>query len=309
MQLLSSIDLSYAYGPRQVLHKVSLEIQKGGIVGVLGPNGAGKTTLFQLLSGQKALQGGEIRFLGTKIAGKGQTASPWMRAQMGVVFQEPSLDGRLSALENLQLCGQLFGVKKSDLEKRSKYFLTKVGLWERALEPVKRWSVGMRRQLELVRALLHAPRCLLMDEPTASLDHAHVVQAWQLLSVLAKEEQVGICLVTHRMEEADNCDRLFVLHNGKVVACDTPAAIKSRVKGDQVVFELEKSPEEKDAFARRLDGIPHRLEKNRIHAVAQEGHLLVPRVVERLPMGMVKAVHMRKPTLADAYLQLTGENL
>jgi ABC-2 type transport system ATP-binding protein len=186
--------------------------------------------------------------------------------------------------------------------------LEAAGLADRAREPVDRLSGGLRRRLELARALVHRPALLLMDEPTTGLDAAAFRAAWDTLAALRRDEDVTIVVSTHRPDEAERCDRLAVLARGMLVACEAPEALRARVPGDVVVLEADAPAALAAEIASRL-GVPARVRDDGVHVERERGHELVPRLVEAFPPGRFRAVQLRRPTLADAYLALTGDAL
>jgi ABC-2 type transport system ATP-binding protein len=291
-------------GGREVLRDVSLEIAPAEIVGLLGPNGAGKSTLFGILAGLLRPDAGAFFLDGEAIA-PGARA---FRARAGVVFQEPSLDGKLTAEENLRLAAALHRVPAATARARVPRLLAEAGLAGRAREPVERLSGGMRRRLELARALVHAPSILVMDEPTTGLDAAAFRAWWEVIAALRRAEGTTVIVTTHRPDEAERCDRLAVLAGGTLVARGTPDALRARVAGDVVVVDAD----DREGLARELRarlGLDARVRADGVHVAREQGHLLVPRLVEAFPAGRLRSVSLRRPTLADAYLAVTGEAL
>src|SRR5512134_354863 len=199
-------------GGRDVLRGVSLAARPGEIFGLLGPNGAGKSTLFAILAGLLRPDAGRF-FLDGRAIAPGARA---LRARAGIVFQEPGLDGKLSAAENLRLAAALHLVPRSDAPARIAGLLREAGLADRAREPVERLSGGMRRRLELARALVHRPDVLVMDEPTVGLDAAAFRAFWAGVEALRRDEGTTVVLTTHRPDEAERCDRLAVLARGAI---------------------------------------------------------------------------------------------
>ena len=301
---LSLSGITIRRGPRQVLRDVSLHVNPGEILGLLGPNGAGKSTLFSILAGLLPPAGGALRLDGWPVTPGARD----LRAACGIVFQAPGLDGKLSALENLRLAAALHLVPRREARERAARLLERVGLADRAREPVDRLSGGMRRRVELARALVHGPSILVMDEPTTGLDAASFRDFWAEIEARRRELGITVILATHRPEEAERCDRLVVLAGGRVVADETPAALRARVPGDVVVVEAD-APEEVAAEIGRRLGLAARLRGDGVHVEHEAGHALVPRIVEAFPPGRLRAVSIRRPTLADAYLVLTGASL
>jgi ABC-2 type transport system ATP-binding protein len=289
---------------REVLRGVSLEIRPAEIFGLLGPNGAGKTTLFAILAGLLRPDAGTFVLDGRRVPAGARE----LRARAGIVFQEPGLDGKLSAEENLRLAAALHRVPRAEARARVAALLRDAGLADRAREPVERLSGGMRRRLELARALVHRPALLVMDEPTGGLDAAAFRAFWDGIEALRRSEGTTVVLTTHRPDEAERCDRLAVLAGGRIVACERPDSLRARVGGDVLVVEAD----EPEAVARTLSqrlGLDARVRPDGVHVEREAGHALVPRIVELFPPGRLRAVSLRRPTLADAYLAVTGEAL
>ncbi len=291
-------------GGREVLRGVSLEVGRGEIFGLLGPNGAGKSTLFAILAGLLRPDAGRFLLDGREIA-PGARA---LRARAGIVFQEPGLDGKLSAEENLRLAAALHRVPRATARERIARLLAGAGLAERAREPVERLSGGLRRRLELARALVHAPELLVMDEPTVGLDAAAFRTFWAGIEALRRGDGTTVVLTTHRPDEAERCDRLAVLARGTIVACASPDALRARVAGDRLVVEADEPEEVARVLSEKL-GLAARVRPDGVMVERPEGHALVPRIVELFPAGRLRAVSVRRPTLADAYLAVTGESL
>jgi ABC-2 type transport system ATP-binding protein len=289
---------------REVLRGVALAVRPAEIFGLLGPNGAGKSTLFAILAGLLRPDAGRFSLDGAPIAAGARA----LRARAGIVFQEAGLDGKLSAEENLRLAAGLHLVPRGEARARIARLLGEAGLADRAREPVERLSGGMRRRLELARALVHGPDLLVMDEPTAGLDAAAFRAFWERIEALRRAEGTTVVLTTHRPDEAERCDRLAVLTGGRIVACEAPDALRARVAGDVLVVEADRPEEVARTLAERL-GLAARLRPDGVQVEREEGHALVPRIVELFPPGRLRAVSLRRPTLADAYLAVTGEAL
>ena len=220
--------LRRSFGTRTAVDDLSFSVGRGEIFGLLGPNGAGKSTTFHLLTGLLAPDGGAVFLDGKKVS----PTDPAARERMGVVFQHPSVDVKLTGLENLRLGAALYGLSRATADREIARQLELMDLVERASEPVERYSGGMRRRLELARILLHAPELLIMDEPGAGLDQASLRLFWQRLGELRRERRTTILVTTHQPEEAEHCDRLAILDGGKLVACSPPSELRARVGGD-----------------------------------------------------------------------------
>ncbi|MHB1844261.1 MAG: ABC transporter ATP-binding protein [Deltaproteobacteria bacterium] len=305
--LLLARDLRHAYGDREVLSGLSFEIERGEVFGFLGPNGAGKTTTFHVLTGLLKPERGTFALEGIPVA----LGDRRLRARLGVVFQSASLDLKLTAKENLFLGAALYAVSKKTAAPRIDRLLALAELTDRADEPVSRFSGGMRRKLELARALVHSPEILVLDEPTAGLDESAFQRIWKRLDELRREEGLTVLVTTHRPEEAERCSRLLVLSGGKAVAEGAVETLRRQVSGDVVGLEL--SPErdlETDArmLTERFQRTP-RFNERTLLIELTHGHEWIPRLVEAFPPGALRSVTLRRPSLADVFLKLTGREL
>ncbi|MFT5434610.1 MAG: ABC-2 type transport system ATP-binding protein [Myxococcota bacterium] len=297
--------LTHSYGSHQVLDGLDLSLDRGEQLGLLGPNGSGKSTAFAIVAGLLPLTGGQIEFEGQPI-GDGRA----FRARLGVVFQSPSLDPSLSCQQNLELAASLQGIRGELARTRVRSQLELAGLSDRAASQVKTLSGGMRRRLDIGRALLHEPALILMDEPTSGLDEAAFRATWDRLAAVRRERELSILVTTHRPEEAERCDRIAILHHGKVVASGTPAALKAQVASDVVVL-TGPDPEALATVVRERFSLPVLVDSHRqsIRVEAEQGHTLIPRLVEAFDEGRLTSVELRRPTLADVFLKVTGAAL
>lgn len=302
--LLHLEGLTRRFKGRVAVDGLTLSVRPGEILGLLGPNGAGKSTTFQILAGLLAPDAGQVRFAGRELS----LSDPALRRQMGIIFQRSSLDDLLTARENLMLGARLYGLTGERARERVEAMLGLIGLADRGDERVGTWSGGMRRRLELARALVHQPRVVLMDEPTQGLDEGAFRTFWAHLKRLRDAEGITVLLTTHRADEAEVCDRLAVLDAGKLVACDTPAALASRMGGDILTVEASE-PEVLAREVREKLGVDAKVVDGKVQVEARQGHSLVPRLVESFPAGRLSSVSLRRPTLADVFLQLTGRAL
>lgn len=296
-------DLVHRYGDRQALAGVSFEVRAAEIFGLLGPNGSGKTTLFRILSTLMLPSGGQALVMGFDVA----RDPNGVRRRIGIVFQAQSIDIKLTAEENLRHQGHLYGMSGSSLGNRIAEMLARVGLAERARDRAETFSGGMQRRLELARGLLHRPSVLLLDEPTTGLDPGARRDLWQYLKVLRDEEGISVLVTTHLMEEAEHCDRLAILNEGRIVALGTPAALRHEIGGDVLLLEPNdpgRAPDLAQRITARfsqpataLDGIV-RIER-------ENGHRFITEVVEAFP-GEIQSVSVSKPTLEDVFIRRTG---
>jgi ABC-2 type transport system ATP-binding protein len=227
-----------------------------------------------------------------------------LRRQIGVVFQAQSVDVKLSAYENLRHQGHLYGLSGGALRARIQEMLGRVGLADRANERVETFSGGMQRRVELAKGLLHHPSVLLLDEPTTGLDPGARRDLWQYLRILRDEEHVTVIVTTHLMEEAERCDRLAILNQGKVVALGTPAELKHEIGGDVILLEADQS----ESLAQRVRarfGVEAAVLAGKVRIERENGHRFITDVVEAFP-GEIQSVSVSKPTLEDVFIHRTG---
>lgn len=290
--------LTHCYGRRTALDNVSFRVDPGHTLALLGPNGGGKTTLFRILATLLQPTRGRACVCGHDVAAD----APAVRRSIGVTFQSPSLDPKLTVRENLRLHGNLYGLRGTTLARRIHELAAAFGLADRAAERCQTLSGGLRRRVELAKALLHDPRVLLLDEPSTGLDPTARRELLQLLARLS-DRGVTVFLTTHLMEEAENCRRVAVIDRGRLVAFDAPDALRAAVGGDVVVFETD-APQD---LARHL-GPPAVVEDGAVRVEHPAGHALAASVIDSFA-GRVRAVHVRRPTLGDAFHRLTGHGL
>jgi ABC-2 type transport system ATP-binding protein len=302
--LLEVSGLSRRFGARQALESLSFEVRAGEIFGLLGPNGAGKSTAFQILACILRPDAGLVYFNGRELS----LDDPALRAKMGVVFQRSSLDDQLTARENLLLGAELYGLSRARAKARVAEMFELIELSDRAEEKVEAWSGGMRRRLELGRALVHQPQVLLMDEPTQGLDEASFRKFWAHAESLRQASGLTILITTHRPEEAERCDRLAIIDAGRLVALDSPGALAARMGGDVITIEAAEPSQVLEVLRDRFE-LAGALVEGRIQVERREGHALIPRLVEAFPPGQLQSVSLRRPTLADVFLKITGHSL
>jgi ABC-2 type transport system ATP-binding protein len=302
--LLKVDRLSVRRGELQVLKSLSFEVREGEIFGLLGPNGSGKSTTFSVLTGLLSAQKGEMQFKGEAISG-GERA---LLKELGVVFQNPSLDPNLSARENLAMTAKLYRIPKAQQNDRIDELLRLADLIDRADERVSTYSGGMRRRLELSRSLIHQPKLLMMDEPTTGLDEGAFQRTWRRLLKLRDEQGVSILLSTHRPEEAAFCDRIGFILDGELVVCDTPKALQALVSEDRVSLQCQR-PEFVVKLLKEALNLEGQATDHTVTLTCEEGHTLIPRIVEALPSGEIHSIQMTRPNLGDVFLHLTGETL
>jgi ABC-2 type transport system ATP-binding protein len=293
-------DLRHRYGERTALDGVSLSVRRGEVFALLGPNGGGKTTLFRILSTLLPATSGEARIFGLPV----RTRPDEARRRLGVVFQQPALDPHLTALENLRHHGHLYGLSGAELRRRCGEMLERLGVADRGRERVKTLSGGLRRRVEIAKGLLHRPDLLLLDEPSTGLDPGARREFLSLVRSLSQERGMTVALTTHFMEEAERCDRVAVLDSGRLLALDSPAALKARIPGDVVVVEARDPATFSGRLLQRL-GVSASQVDGTLRIERGRGHELVREIVDAFP-DEVLAASVGKPTLEDVFVRLTG---
>lgn len=291
------------YGRRRALDGLSLQIERGEIFAFLGPNGGGKTTLFRLLSTLIPLQQGVIEILGHDVAREAHQ----VRRQIGVVFQAPSLDKKLTVAENLRHQGHLYGMAGRQLQARQDEMLAQLRLNDRAADLVETLSGGLRRRVELAKGMLHHPQVLLLDEPSTGLDPGARSDLWDYLQQVRAEQGVTVVLTTHLLEEADKADRLAILHEGRLVALDTPEALRASVGGDTITVATGEPERLAGAIRERFDFAASVVDGT-VRIAQQDGHRWIARLVEAFP-GRIDSITLGKPTLEDVFIARTGHRL
>jgi len=295
--------LERRFGSRTALAGVTFDVAAGERLALLGPNGSGKSTLLRMLATLLRLSGGSAAVCGLDV-----TREPAaVRHRLGTVFQSPSLDGKLSVRENLQIQGHLYGLTGAELAGRIAEALERLALTERARDRVETLSGGTKRRVELAKVLLHRPSVLLLDEPSTGLDPAARLDFWSTLLAIEQERALTVIVATHLMDEADRCTRVALLDEGRLVAIDSPDALKARVGGP--VLDVEAG--DPDALLPRLSAAlglrAHKVGRAlRIENAA--GFDTAQRIQQAFPREVL-AVRIGQPTLEDVFVALTGRRL
>jgi ABC-2 type transport system ATP-binding protein len=301
--VISVRNVSHRYGSRAALSHVSFEVERGEIFGLLGPNGGGKSTLFRILSTMMAPTEGTALIAGNDV---GREAAA-VRRSAGVVFQTQSLDRHLTVEENLRAQGNLHGLSGAVLRDRIRHATERLGLHDRLADPVGELSGGLKRRVEIAKALLHRPQVVLMDEASTGLDPRARRELWNYVEELRREEGVTILLTTHVLDEADRCDRLVLLHQGKIVSAGRPPELKARIGGDVVDLETH----DPDALAPQIAArfrVQPSLVNGALRVEIGNGHRFITEVVEAFP-GAIESVGLHKPTLEDVFVHETGARI
>ena len=295
-------NLGFSYNDNPALRNVSFEVERGDIFGLVGPNGGGKTTLFRILSTLLPPQKGTAAIFGTDVRAQ-PTA---VRRNIGVVFQGQSLDRHLTATENLEHQGHLHGLRGVNLSARIDALFDRLDLTERKNDVVNKLSGGLRQRVELAKGLLHAPKLLLLDEPSTGLDPAARLQFWEHLRTLRDQDNVTTLLTTHLLEEADKCCSLGVLDRGVLVAVGTPDELKNRIGGETVSL-IGENPE---AIVRELSDrleVQPQIVDGTVRFEHPQGSQLIARLMEN-PQERIQSVTVSKPTLEDVFIRTTGRS-
>jgi len=296
-------NLSYHYGAKKALDGLSFSVGKGEIFGFLGPNGGGKTTAFKVLSTLFACRPGEAKAFGLDLA-RDQTAA---RRRMGVVFQQPALDRKLTVKENLRHQGHLHGLHGRTLDQRIQRDLGRLGLRERAGERVGSLSGGLQRRVELSKCLLNDPQLLVLDEPSTGLDPAARKEFWDHLESLRKSQGMTVLVTTHYLEEADRCDRLLILEGGRRVALGSPQELKAGIGGEVLRIKV-KDPEGMAARVARDLKVQVLRVGEWLQLEDPKAHRWASPIMEGYP-DQVLSLTLGPPTLEDVFLHKTGRRM
>jgi ABC-2 type transport system ATP-binding protein len=296
-------NLTHRYGDRVALSNVSFEVKKGEIFGLLGPNGGGKSTLFRILSTMMVPTEGRAFLAGHDVVSDPAA----VRRHVGVVFQTQSLDKALTVEENLRAQGHMHGLSGAVLRQRMEAAMERLGLLDRRKDLVDTLSGGLRRRVEIAKALLHRPQVLLMDEASTGLDPAARRDLSRHVESLRDNEGVTILLTTHILEEADRCDRLVLLHQGNIVAHGSPGELRARIGGDVVVLETDDTKSLAQGIAARFGYVPV-VRDGQVRVEIPNGHRFIAEVVEAFP-GSIESVGLHKPTLEDVFVRETGASI
>jgi ABC-2 type transport system ATP-binding protein len=295
--------LTKRYGDIEAVRGIDLEVGRGETFGFLGPNGAGKTTTIKILCTLATATSGTATVAGLDTA----TQRDQVRRNIGLVFQDPTLDNYLTAEQNLRFHAELYGVPRAALAARMRQVLDMVGLWDRKDSLVSTYSGGMKRRLEIGRGLLHAPHVLFLDEPTIGLDPQTRSSIWTYINELKQREDITIFLTTHYMDEAENCDRIAIIDHGRIVAMDTPAALKASVGKDRVQIHTA-DDEAAIAALGTVFGIDAAVHEGAVTFSVASGEQFVPRLFAELGVP-IRAVSVSRPSLDDVFMSYTGRTI
>ena len=300
---ISVRDLTKSFGERRALNGISLEVKRGELFCLLGPNGGGKSTLFRILATLSLPDSGFATIAGHDVI----TDAPGVRARLGVVFQSPSLDGKLTILENLRCGGALYGLKGSELESRITGAVEALNLTDRLTDLVETLSGGLQRRAEIAKCLLIRPEVLLLDEPSTGLDPGARLDLWAALEQLRSKHGVTALCTTHLMEEAARADRVGIVSAGKLVALGTPEELTSAIGGDVVSLGASKESGA-DVLAKLITerlGIPATVIEGEVRIESSEAYALAARLAGEFPSEII-SLRIARPTLEDVFIARTG---
>lgn len=296
-------DLSKRYGDLDAVHGIGFDVRPGEVFGFLGPNGAGKTTTIGMLCTLVRPTGGTARVAGHDIVAERDE----VRRNIGLVFQDPTLDAYLTAEQNLRFHGELYGLPKEAMGERIGLVLDMVDLADRKDNKVETFSGGMKRRLEIARGLLHSPRVLFLDEPTVGLDPQTRAAIWGYINQLRDTEDITIFLTTHYMEEAEYCDRIAIIDHGEIVVLDTPEKLKAGVGKDRVQIVTGDDEAAIGALRTRF-GIEAGVHEGAVTFAVPSGEAFVPRLFAELGVP-IRSVHVARPSLDDVFMNYTGTTI
>lgn len=302
---IETSELTRRFGGLVAVDKLNISVERGEVFGLLGPNGAGKTTTISMLCTILKPTSGSARVNGFDVV-KQDTQ---VRKSIGIVFQDPSIDDRLTGRENLYMHANLYGVPPGEQKSRIDRVLKLVELEDRADDLMRTYSGGMRRRLEIARGLIHYPKVLFLDEPTIGLDPQTREHIWSYIEDLRKAHDITVVLTTHYMEEADRLsDRIAIMDYGKIVALDTPAKLKDTLEGDVITVKTKEAAKLSSVVAGTAGVLRANIVGDGLELTVRGGRALLPRIVEAAAKNgvFVESVSLREPNLADVFLHYTG---
>ena len=296
-------NIRYHYGTRTALDDVSFSVATGMLFGLLGPNGSGKTTLFRLLATLIPMQSGELSVCGFDVT----TQQSAVRRQLGVTFQSPAVDVRLTVAENLRCHGSIYGLSGATLNHRVSEMLNQFGIADRRQTIVGTLSGGLKRRAELAKGLMHDPKVLLLDEPTSGLDPRARQEFWELVTAQQKTQGTTIIVATHLMPEAELCDRVLLLDRGRTVAEGAPMELQSQLNGERLTVRLRDAARHVDSLRAMIGGNVE-IQGDRIRLRARNPAEQIREIMQAFG-DQILGLELTRPSLEDVFLELTGRSL
>ena len=303
-------ELVKRFGEFEAVKGVSFEVKQAEVFGFLGPNGAGKSTTINMLCTLLKPTSGVARVAGHEVVRERDE----VRRHIGLVFQDPTLDGYMTAAQNLKLHAELYGVPTDLVRPRMEQVLRMVGLWDRRDGTVSSFSGGMRRRLEIARGLMHSPRVLFLDEPTVGLDPQTRRSIWTYIRELQQREEITIFMTTHYMDEAEWCDRIAIMDQGRIVALDAPETLKAGVGADRVTLQTDDDGAAITALRERFS-VQAKISEGAVSFGVPGGEQFVPRLfaefdpVRNPGLPQIRGVSVSRPTLDDVFMSFTGSTI
>ncbi|MCX6669742.1 MAG: ATP-binding cassette domain-containing protein [Methanothrix sp.] len=308
MNAIETMDLTKKFGSLTVVDSVNIKVEQGGIFGLLGPNGAGKSTIISMLctilkptSGTALVNGYDIVKFPSQV-----------RKSIGIVFQDPSVDDRLTGKENLEMHADLYGVPASEKRSQIDKVLELVELSDRGNDLVRNYSSGMRRRLEIARSLVHTPKVLFLDEPTIGLDPQSRDHIWSYIRELLKTEDITIILTTHYMEEADKlCKQVAIVDRGQIVALDTPESLKEKLGGETITVKSQNNPLYVEKIKEAGIAKSVVIAGDEVKVTVDSAHTILPSIVNIAALNhiFIESISLQEPQLDDVFLHYTGRAL
>lgn len=303
MSIITVEHLSKKYGDINAVNDISFEVEEGTIFGFLGPNGAGKTTTINILCTLISPSAGHASIAGHDCSAE----SSKVRKSIGIVFQDTTLDKDLTAYENLVFHAFLYDVRKIAIKKRVDDALQFVGLYERKDDLVKKFSGGMKRRLEVARGLIHRPKVLFLDEPTLGLDPQSRAHLWEFIVELPQKHGVTVFMTTHYMEEAEVCNNIAVIDNGRIIARGSPDELKKTIGGD-VIYIKTGDNEKARVEIEKLFNIKVSSKNDELYLTVPKGDACIPELIQAIG-EKVFSVRLQRPTLNEVFLKITGRQI
>lgn len=302
MSIIKVENLVKRFNGLTAVNDISFEVEEGTIFGFLGPNGAGKTTTINILCTLLSPTSGRAFIAGHNC----ETGSSDVRRAIGIVFQDTTLDKDLTAYENLMFHSYLYNIKRSEMKPRINDALKFVGMYERKNDLVKKFSGGMKRRLEVARGMLHKPSVLFLDEPTLGLDPQTRASLWEYIVDLPKKHNMTIFMTTHYMEEAEVCDKIAIIDNGRIIAINTPDELKKTLGGDVIYMRTSDNDKARGQIEKKF-GLDVSEKDGELFMTCSMGDSCIPEIIRSI--SDVQSVRLQRPTLNDVFLKMTGKDI
>jgi len=307
-KIIETFKLTRSFNGLTAVDNLDISVESGEIFGLLGPNGAGKTTTISMLCTILKPSSGTAKVNGFDIVKEAMQ----VRKSIGIVFQDPSIDDRMTGRENLSMHANLYGVPPSEQKSRIESVLKLVELEDRANDLMRTYSGGMRRRLELARGLIHYPKLLFLDEPTLGLDPQTRDHVWKYIRELKEAHDITVVLTTHYMDEADRLsDRIAIMDYGKIIALDTPSELKETLEGDVIIIKTN-TPDTLVSMVTEKMGLQNaRIVNGNVEVTLKNGKGMLPRIVDLATQNkiFVESISLREPNLEDVFLHYTGRTI